>query len=103
MYIFIDSTAGVSLREPGDFTTLKLVSELSLSAAAAALETAAAGSLADPKYAWISQQWLRARVLAEDAGRVQQFDHMIAYATNKGWIDPRSAAVRVHIESCAGT
>jgi hypothetical protein len=50
------------------------------------------------EHLWVDQQWLRAAANCESAARAPEFDAMISYATRKGWVDPATGRVRVHLE-----
>jgi hypothetical protein len=55
----------------------------------------------DEEHVWVSIAGLRAGVLAADPSASEQFAGVIAYATNKGWIDEPGTCVRAHIASSA--
>jgi hypothetical protein len=49
---------------------------------------------------WVDVEWLRRTGAAQvaDPGFGRQFDGMIAYAAEKGWLDETGTRVRAHIE-----
>jgi catechol 2,3-dioxygenase-like lactoylglutathione lyase family enzyme len=53
------------------------------------------------EHLWVDQRWLRHAANCDSGERSGQFDAMISCATRKGWVDPDSGNVRVHLEPSA--
>jgi hypothetical protein len=99
MYVYVDQTGQVSLRDHDNFTELKLVTDLAhdqlLVAFAKQSNKAFSGDL---EHVWISQDWFLAQKPAKEEAWTQSSEKMMAYAFGKGWIRADIAAVRVHVE-----
>lgn len=85
---------GTNLRD------LKIVAEQATTEQVAEALQAEGWGTTDAEHAWLNLAALRG--LSVGAGTAEaDFDGLVAYATNKGWISEDGASVRAHIESVA--
>ena len=100
MYVEMDLRGAepvVRLREPSDFTALKLVVVGPMTGLNEAL--APLGRRSGAEHAFLAPRAIRALAgtLVEDAPWCKSFDEMMGYAIAKGWTD-ETGNVRAHIE-----
>jgi hypothetical protein len=100
MYIYVDRSGQISLREDKDFAALKLVTELSYEHLFNAFNQRGNVVLADDStHVWLLQSWFLAQKPAKDPEWRQNFERMWEYASKKGWTHSAIAAVRVHLDA----
>lgn len=104
MFVQVDATITpprVTLEEPDDTTSFQLTvvgAPGDHGLVYAALVDAAAGRL-EGEHAWIAVDALRRMAAGRTGpGWDADFDAMLAYASNKGWLDETGATVRAHVE-----
>jgi hypothetical protein len=103
MIVVVDLTsepAVVSLAEPEDCRRfhVEVRGDGEPGAARRAIEQAGAGRM-DADGAMIAAEWIRTQA----AGRVPEswagdFDGMLAFARDKGWLDDRTGTIQAHVE-----
>ncbi|MFI5953007.1 hypothetical protein [Cryptosporangium sp. NPDC051539] len=93
------SSNGVSLDAPRDFTTLSLI----LEGPGAEVAAARVGEWIDPDHLVVPAETLAtmAGPVAAETGWRAGFDQMIAYATQRGFLDA-AGRIRIHVESRSG-
>jgi hypothetical protein len=100
MFVMVDKNLAVSLQEPEDLKTFKLVACVPISQLqeiVGALNGIA--TKLDGEHAWISQDWLRSQSnVRDDEAWQRAFDGVIVYAHKKGWVDDMAKTIRAHIE-----
>jgi hypothetical protein len=87
-----------ALNDPDDFKAFKIVAPQALDGR---LEEALGelGWTADESHAFLRIDGVRTLAeRADDRAWNTQFDGMVAYATEKGWLDPTGTAIRAHVE-----
>jgi hypothetical protein len=97
MYIRV-SDREVELLDRGNFHSFKVVvhgTSEGLEALRQALEGVAL--VADTKTAWVAEEVLRSWISDDEAWQ-QRLTAMIEKAHPHGWIDPRTGAIKAHIE-----
>lgn len=89
--------AGAELEAPTDLKAFKVVAAGDLHGEALQHALGGAARL-EGEHAWVSPEWVReASGLAADPIWQEEFLHMLAYASRKGWVND-AGEVRAHIE-----
>ena len=104
MYLLIDLTIDeVELAEPNDCKRLHVAVAHGADRdhVARLLAESGAGRLVegDDDHVWVRRGWLRERSEGRVSGRwSEDFDHLVAKATEHGWIDESGQHLRAHVE-----
>jgi hypothetical protein len=101
MYVTLQGpeTGGtLALNDPDDFKAFKVVAPRALDGRLGEA-LGELGWMADESHAFLRIDGVLALAeRADDRTWNAQFDGMVAYATEKGWLDPTGTAIRAHVD-----
>jgi hypothetical protein len=99
VYVKVENGESVMLCDEDDLTrfSVQVPKDSSAETISSCLAQTGAGRL-DGDEACVSIEWLRRRTASRSQQWHGDFDRMLAYASSRGWMDPKGDAVIAHIE-----